>query len=141
MDLFKIFRSLADSNPAGPPRPPPRPLANYSLQQKTSSHSPDRRKVSFQEGPPTDTDNASAKRTPPAGGKSSKWQPLTTVEPSPVSDNDPFSLGDSDDEKDTKSKDQTTTAESEQIKKATAESMSGEIGSSKDDSKPEEQSK
>lgn len=30
----------------------------------------------------------------------SKWEPLSTVEPSPVADHDPFSLGDSDDEKD-----------------------------------------
>lgn len=34
--------------------------------------------------------------------KSSKWQPLSAVEPSPVGENDPFSLGDSDDEKDAK---------------------------------------
>lgn len=32
--------------------------------------------------------------------KSSKWQPLSTVDPSPIAENDPFSLGDSDDEKD-----------------------------------------
>lgn len=28
----------------------------------------------------------------------SKWQPLSTVNPDPVTDHDPFSLGDSDDE-------------------------------------------
>lgn len=124
---------------APPPRPP-RPLAKSSL-QKTSSSSPDRRKVSFQEGPPTEIDNpyeAPDKHTSSAGSKPSKWQPLSTVEPSPVSENDPFSLGDSDDEKEPKSKEQSTAGESEQIKEATAEAMAGEIGSgSKDDSKVE----
>jgi hypothetical protein len=68
------------------------------------------------------------------GNKPSKWQPLSTVEPSPVAENDPFSLGDSDDEKESKPKEQTTTnaSESDQIKKATAEAMSEEVGSSKD---------
>jgi hypothetical protein len=37
-------------------------------------------------------------------GKQSKWQPLSAVDPSPVSENenDPFSLGDSEDEKESK---------------------------------------
>lgn len=99
--------------------------------------------MSFQDGPPTEIDtnyDGSAKRTSSTGGKSSKWQPLATVEPSPVAENDPFSLGDSDDEKDTKPKDQTTVPESEQLKKATAEAMSGEIGSS-DDKKTDDSSK
>ncbi|BDD55064.1 hypothetical protein MAP00_000618 [Monascus purpureus] len=96
---------------APPSRPPRRPLANPDL-YKSSSPSPDRRKVSFQEGPPTEI--GSSRDTPePAkalstGGRSSKWQPLTTVEPSPIGDNDPFSLGDSDDEKDTKWKEHNT---------------------------------
>lgn len=118
---------------APPPRPP-RPNA------KTSSASPDRRKVSFQEGPPTEIDNPwdtpEPRRIPSGGGKSSKWQPLSTVEPSPVQENDPFSLGDSDDEKDGKTKDQHTTAENENIKEATTEAMAGEMGSgSKDNNK------
>lgn len=121
---------------APPPRPP-RPGNQHF--QKTSSPSPDRRKVSFQDGPPTEIDTG--KRSSSAG-KSSKWQPLATVEPSPVADNDPFSLGDSDDEKETKAKEQTTAPESEQLKKATEEAMSVDIGSSKDkESKAEESSK
>ncbi|GLI73512.1 ubiquitin-binding protein cue5 [Penicillium ochrochloron] len=125
-----------------PPRPP-RP-GNTNL-KKTASPSPGRR-VSFQDGPPVEIDNlydASTpnKRNAPASGKSSKWQPLATVEPSPVAENDPFSLGDSDDEKDTKAKEQTTVPESEQLKKATAEAMSGEIGSSTDDKKTGDSSK
>lgn len=126
------------------PPPPPRPLADSSL-KKSSSPSPDRRKVSFQDGPPTEIDAnrdaSGAKRTPSTGGKSSKWQPLATVEPSPVAENDPFSLGDSDDEKDAKAKEQTTVAESEQLKKDTADAMSGEMGSSQDKSKTEGSSK
>lgn len=80
--------------------------------------------------------------------KASKWQPLSTVEPSPLGDNDPFSLGDSEDERDNKdakdSKDaatdnlkETTSDENEQLKKAAAEAMAenlvepGKEGSSK----------
>lgn len=122
---------------APPPRPP-RP-ANSSL-KKTSSPSPDRRKVSFQDGPPTEIDTTGAKRTSTTGSKSSKWQPLAAVEPSPVAENDPFSLGDSDDEKDAKTREQTTVPESEQLEKATAEAMFGEMGSS-DKNKTEESSK
>lgn len=89
--------------------------------------------MSFQDGPPTEIDNIydapSAKRNSSTGSKSSKWQPLSTVEPSPVAENDPFSLGDSDDEKDTKTKEQTTAPESDDSKKATVEA---EVVSSKD---------
>ncbi|KAJ5212642.1 uncharacterized protein N7498_004288 [Penicillium cinerascens] len=128
------FSGLELRDSEAPPPRPPRP-GNQNL-QKTSSLSPDRRKVSFQDGPPTDIDTG--KRSS-STSKSSKWQPLATVEPSPVVENDPFSLGDSDDEKETKSKEQTTVPESEHLKKATEEAMSGEMGSSKDkDGKTEE---
>jgi hypothetical protein len=126
---------------APPPRPP-RPLANPDL-FKTSIPSQDRRKVSFQEGPPEEIDNLydgtdSTKRTQAAGGKSSKWQPLSTVEPSPVGDNDPFSLGDSEDERDAKNKD-LSVDEADRVKKATAEAMAEDLASgSKDDSKAED---
>lgn len=121
-----------------PPPRPPRPLANQDL-QKTSSPSPDRRKVSFQEGPPTEIGSSQnapeqPKPTPSGGGKPSKWQPLTTVEPSPVGEHDPFSLGDSDDEKEIKAKEQKLTDQCEHIKQATTEAMAGDVGStSKDD--------
>ncbi|KAJ5131762.1 hypothetical protein N7448_005920 [Penicillium atrosanguineum] len=128
------FSALELRDSEAPPPRPPRP-GNQSL-QKTSSPSPDRRKVSFQDGPPSEIDTGNRS----SAGKSSKWQPLATVEPSPVAENDPFSLGDSDDEKETKPKEQTAVPESEQLKKATEEAMSVEIGSSKD-SKTEESSK
>lgn len=130
---------------APPPRPP-RPNIKTG-----SSPSPDRRKVSFQDEPPTEIDNlydapSNSKRPVSTGGKTSKWQPLANVEPSPVADNDPFSLGDSDDEKekekekDVKAKEQSTAGDSEQIKKDTEEAMSGDIGT-KDDKKTEDSSK
>ncbi|KAJ5689640.1 hypothetical protein N7462_004032 [Penicillium macrosclerotiorum] len=138
------FSALELRDSEAPPARPPRPMANSNL-KNPSSPSPDRRKVSFQDGPPTEIDNlydssTPAKRTVQTSGKSSKWQPLSTVEPSPVAETDPFSLGDSDDERDTKPKEQTTVSETEQLKKATAEAMSGEMGS-KDDKKSEDVSK
>ncbi|KAJ5466910.1 Ubiquitin system component Cue [Penicillium sp. IBT 31633x] len=142
------FSSLELRDGEAPPPRPPRPGQTYM--KPSVSPSPDRRRVSFQEGPPTEIDNiydasTSAKRASASSGasKSSKWQPLSTVEPSPVAENDPFSLGDSDDEKDIKTKEQTAVPESDQLKKATAEAMSSEVGSSKDQetkgaSKPDE---
>jgi hypothetical protein len=134
------FANVALAPPARPPRP----------NIKTgSSPSPDRRKVSFQDGPPIEIDNlydasSTSKRPISTGGKPSKWQPLANVEPSPVAENDPFSLGDSDDEKekekDAKSKEQPAAGESEQTKKATVEAVSDETGS-KDDKKTEDSSK
>ncbi|GAO19057.1 hypothetical protein UVI_02061710 [Ustilaginoidea virens] len=58
----------------------------------------------------------------PNFGKVSKWQPLSTVEPSPIADNDPFSLGDSEDEKEVgkeKPRD-AKTDDNERLKKAAA---------------------
>ena len=66
-------------------------------------------------------------RSPPTGGKASKWQPLAAVEPSPVADHDPFSLGDSDDE-DAKKKD-FRADDSERLKQAAAKAMSDDIRS------------
>ncbi|KAJ5334380.1 hypothetical protein MYU51_016661 [Penicillium brevicompactum] len=122
------FSALELRDGEAPPPRPPRPNINTR-----ASPSPDRRKVSFQEGPPTEIDNlydapSSTKRNSSTGSKSSKWQPLSTVEPSPVAENDPFSLGDSDDEKDTK-KDQTAVPAGDQSKKATVEAVSEDVGS------------
>lgn len=81
------------------------------------------------------------KDNPPAsGGKASKWQPLSTVEPEPITDNDPFSLGDSEDEKEVKETKPKETKEdkedsaaksddaAERVKKATAEAMADSLG-------------
>lgn len=73
------------------------------------------------------------KDTPPTSAmKASKWQPLSTVDPEPITENDPFSLGDSEDEKDSKDKPKESEKESqddetERLKKAAAEAMSDSL--------------
>ena len=67
-------------------------------------------------------------KRPASGGKSSKWQPLSAVEPSPVAENDPFSLGDSDDEMDTAKSKDSKPDDHERVKEATAKAMAAEIG-------------
>lgn len=75
--------------------------------------------------PPKDTSPASAARA-------SKWQPLSSVDPSPITDNDPFSLGDSEDEKDAKDKPKETKEsgvadDNERLKQAAAEAMADSL--------------
>ncbi|KAJ5909102.1 hypothetical protein N7495_001784 [Penicillium taxi] len=134
------FSALELRDSEAPPSRPPRPLAGV-VPRTTKSPSPDRRTVSFQDGPPTEINtNFDASRNTASAGKSNKWQPLANVEPSPVAENDPFSLGDSDDEKDTTTKEHVS--ESVPIKKGTAEAVSGETTSdAKDSKKSEEPSK
>jgi len=123
--------------PGVPPKKPLRPLANPDL-FKPSSQAANGRKVSFQNGPPEEIDDLYAGSSKPSkqqgsSGKSSKWQPLSAVEPSPVAENDPFSLGDSDDDKETRPK-ENTSDEVERLQTATADAMAGSIG---DDTKNE----
>jgi hypothetical protein len=147
------FSKLELRDGEAPPRTSSRPLANPNL-FKTQSGGERRaspggvnRKVSFQDGPPEeirDMYSASPKpAAPTATTKSSKWQPLQSIDPSPVTDNDPFSLGDSDEEKDAKVislKDDEANATTEsdtkkedeadaQVKKATEAAMAESIGS------------
>jgi hypothetical protein len=78
--------------------------------------------------------------TPAAtAAKASKWQPLSSVEPDPITDNDPFSLGDSEDEGETKEKETKETKETkekpkdgkledtERLKQAAAEAMADSL--------------
>ncbi|KAI9701490.1 MAG: ubiquitin-binding protein cue5 [Candelina mexicana] len=111
--------------------------ANPNLFKPTpTTPQPSSRKVSFQNGPPEDIDGlyrTSPKPTqrqpsPATGGKQSKWQPLSSVDPMPVADTDPFSLGDSDDEREVKSKDMKSD-NAERLQKAAAEAMAEDIGS------------
>lgn len=108
-------------------RPPP-----PSVSPKPS----DGRKVAFKE----DTEEIdiysasprnSAKDASSTGGKTSKWQPLSTVEPSPIAENDPFSLGDSDDDKDAKEKPDKGGIKmddsEERLRKAAAEAMADSL--------------
>ncbi|KIW10178.1 hypothetical protein PV08_11139 [Exophiala spinifera] len=143
------FSKLELRDGEAPPRTSSRPLANPNLFKPSERRSPpgSTRKVSFQDGPPEEIrdmysaspkpgNTPSAAAAPGSGGKTSKWQPLTSIDPSPVADNDPFSLGDSDEEKDAKPitlKDDEppkgdAKGEDEQIKKATDEAMKENIG-------------
>ncbi|PKS12146.1 hypothetical protein jhhlp_001444 [Lomentospora prolificans] len=132
----------------GTPIRDPRPLANPNLfKPPPPSKSPkpnDGRRVAFRdETEEIDAYTSSPKlgardsATPP-GNKQSKWQPLSAVEPSPITDNDPFSLGDSEDEKEVK--DKTTTGagagssskdtkddDAERLRKAAAEAMADSL--------------
>lgn len=88
-----------------------------------------------------DAYSASPKLPPKdTGAKASKWQPLATIDPSPIAENDPFSLGDSEDEKDHK-KPATAAADSdaERLRKAAAEAMADSLvdDKPKDDGKKE----
>lgn len=68
------------------------------------------------------------KDAPPSSGKASKWQPLSTVEPSPIAENDPFSLGDSDDERDVKDKKEIKLEDKDEVlRKATADAMADSL--------------
>lgn len=128
-----------------PARRSTRPLANPDLFKPTpvAPRSSDGRKVSFQGGPPEEIDiygnspkAAPAKENAPPSGKQSKWQPLSTVDPSPIgdTDNDPFSLGDSEDEKESKDRvgaKEIKMDDAERLKKAAAEAMADNIGEPK----------
>ncbi|KAL9013825.1 MAG: hypothetical protein Q9173_001501, partial [Seirophora scorigena] len=130
-----------------PPRRSSRPLANPDLFKPTPPrpHSSTARRVSFQDGPPEEIGVQQRPTSPPdptkrpssgASTKSSKWQPLASVDPNPVADHDPFSLGDSDDEQ-TKKK-EVKSDESERLKRAAERKMAGDTGSS-DAKEPEPQ--
>ena len=130
-----------------PARRSTRPLANPDLFKPTPAapKSSDGRKVSFQGGPPEEIDiydspKPAAKENAPPTSKQSKWQPLSTVDPSPIgdTDNDPFSLGDSEDEKESKDRvggKEIRMDDAERLKKAAAEAMADSIG--EPDRKPE----
>jgi len=131
-------------NHDGSARRSTRPLANPDLFKPTPTtpKSSDGRKVGFKDGPPEEIDRErelyrtsppmTAREPAPASTKQSKWQPLSTVEPSPIgeTDNDPFSLGDSEDEKPEKDRvggKEIKMDDAERLKKAAAEAMSDSI--------------
>ncbi|KAI1130324.1 hypothetical protein F5Y10DRAFT_235864 [Nemania abortiva] len=104
----------------------------------SNSAKPDSRKVAFRENVDDISPYDASPKMPPkdsaAGppGKQSKWQPLSTVEPDPIAENDPFSLGDSEDEKDMKGGSKEIKLEdAERLKAATADAMADSlVGSS-----------
>lgn len=125
-----VNRPMANSNMYKPPPP--------SASPKPSNG----RRVGFKEETEEINMYDSSPKVPPkdaapaSGARGSKWQPLSTVEPSIITDNDPFSLGDSEDERDTAHKPKDAKSEDdERLKKAAAEAMSDSLaGSSQDDS-------
>ncbi|KAK1988259.1 CUE domain-containing protein [Colletotrichum cereale] len=139
-DDFAGMKFAADGTPL---RDNSRPLSNPDLYKPPPpSKSPkphDGRKVAFREGTEEiDVYGSSPRRSAEdlsgSKAKSSKWQPLSTVDPNPISDNDPFSLGDSEDEREAKekaasSKDakDATSEDSERLKKAAAEAMADSL--------------
>ncbi|KAK7423914.1 ubiquitin-binding protein cue5 [Neonectria punicea] len=132
-DDFAGMKFAADGTPLG------RPMANtgmYKPPPPSSSPKPgsNGRRVGFKEETEEINMYESSPRVPPkdaapsGGSRASKWQPLSTVDPSPITDNDPFSLGDSEDEKDTKEKPkETKTEDSERLKMAAAEAMADSL--------------
>ncbi|KAL8964438.1 MAG: hypothetical protein Q9183_004448 [Haloplaca sp. 2 TL-2023] len=121
-----------------PPRRSNRPLANPDLFKPTPPRpqSNTGRRVSFQDGPPeeigiqqrpTSPADATKKAASGPNGKPSKWQPLASVDPSPVADHDPFSLGDSDDE-DIKKKD-VKAEDSDRLKRAASDPKTDDAAS------------
>jgi len=136
-DDFAGMQMNSDA-PAGPPRRSTRPLANPDLFKPTPAWPNDSRKVSFQGGQPEEvgiygsSPKLGARETAPPTSKQSKWQPLSTVDPSPIgeSDNDPFSLGDSEDEKESKDRvggKEIKMEDTDRLKKAAAEAMNDSI--------------
>ena len=102
--IYPLFASVVLISVVTAPKPRPnRPLANPNLFKPTPFlPTSTGRRVSFVSGPPEEiTDARRPSPIPtsrPTSAKSSKWQPLSAADPSPVVDHDPFSLGDSDDE-------------------------------------------
>ncbi|TQV91702.1 CUE domain-containing protein [Cordyceps javanica] len=141
-DDFAGIRFSSDGHPTN------HPLSNQGLHRPpppSKSPRPDGRRVGFKEGHEEINMYDSSPKVPPkdspaTASKASKWQPLSSVEPEPITDNDPFSLGDSEDEKDSKetkpkdnkdNKDGSATKvddAAERVKKATAEAMAESLG-------------
>lgn len=101
---------------------------------------PEGRKVAFKEGAEDiDAYDASPKVPPKDGtspapsGRQSKWQPLSTQEHNPITENDPFSLGDSEDERETKDtkKEGVKMEDNERLQQATADAMADSLVESK----------
>ncbi|KAF7552971.1 hypothetical protein G7046_g7241 [Stylonectria norvegica] len=131
-DDFAGMKLSADGTPVN------RPMANtgmYKPPPSSSSPKPQTsgRRVGFKEETEEINMYDTSPRVPPKdapGGsaRASKWQPLSTVAPSPITDNDPFSLGDSEDEKEPKEKPkEIKTEDSERLQKAAAEAMADSL--------------
>lgn len=103
-----------------------------------ATKSSDGRKVSFRDGA-EEIDVYGATPNEEAKPKSSKWQPLSSIDPNPINENDPFSLGDSEDEREAKersgSRGEIKMDDNDRLKQAAAEAMADELAPS---NKPQE---
>lgn len=148
-DDFAGMKFHSDGTPARPQtqnpnlfKPPP---------PSASPKPGDGRKVAFKDGAEEiDIYNTSPKNAPKdsssastPSGKPSKWQPLSSIDPDPIAENDPFSLGDSDDDKDAKEKPEKggnkADDSEERLRKAAAEAMADSLvdkEAKKDETKP-----
>ncbi|KAH6640750.1 hypothetical protein F5144DRAFT_618447 [Chaetomium tenue] len=141
-DDFAGMKFRNDGTPIQPQRPFSGSNPNL-FKPPPPSKSPkpgDGRKVSFRDTvEDIDAYNASPKIPPkdavapgPGGtAKASKWQPLSSVDPNPIVENDPFSLGDSDDEREMKDKTagakEIKMEDTERLKQATADAMADSL--------------
>lgn len=110
----------------------------YRRPPSSTTPRPESRKVTFKDGAEDAELYEASPKLPPKEGattslptaKASKWQPLSSVDPSPIGDNDPFSLGDSEDEKEPKDKRQSKEMkpeEAQRLKQATADAMADSL--------------
>ncbi|KXJ97138.1 hypothetical protein Micbo1qcDRAFT_155922 [Microdochium bolleyi] len=136
-DDFAGIRLHPDGTPI-----PNRSSSTQGVTRASASVSPrpEGRKVAFKEGAEDiDAYDASPKvppkdnASPAPSSRQSKWQPLSTQEHNPVTENDPFSLGDSEDEKETKDtkKEGIKLEDSERLQQATADAMADSLVDSK----------
>ncbi|KZZ96872.1 CUE domain protein [Moelleriella libera RCEF 2490] len=129
-----------------------RPMVNSGIHRppppSTSPRLGSGRRVGFKDEPEEINMYDASPSVPPKdttsnNTKASKWKPLSSVEPSPITDHDPFSLGDSDDEKEAnkdKPKD-AKTDDAERLKKAAAEAMADAlVGETQDGPRVEKKS-
>ncbi|KAH7040755.1 uncharacterized protein B0I36DRAFT_371265 [Microdochium trichocladiopsis] len=133
-DDFAGIRLHPDGTPI-----PNRTSSTQNVNRTSASVSPrpEGRKVAFKDGAEDIDAYDASPRVPPKdnvspapSGRQSKWQPLSTQEHNPVTENDPFSLGDSEDEKDTKDKG-IKMEDSERLQQATADAMADSLVDSK----------
>ncbi|KAK4042271.1 hypothetical protein C8A01DRAFT_44660 [Parachaetomium inaequale] len=147
-DDFAGMKFHSDGTPVQPQRPFGGSNPNlFKPPPPSKSPKPDGRHVSFRDTvedidaynaspkiPPKDSAAAAAAVPGPGGAaKASKWQPLSSVDPNPIVENDPFSLGDSDDEREIRDKGaaggskEIKMEDTERLKQATADAMADSL--------------
>ncbi|KAG6060714.1 hypothetical protein E4U17_003585 [Claviceps sp. LM77 group G4] len=129
--LSDDFAAVAPGRPmvnSGVHRPPPRSTSPRQTREHRVGFKEEVEEINMYDASP----KVPPKDLPSSSGKASKWQPLSAVDPNPITDNDPFSLGDSEDEKEvskeSKHKDKDVKADdADRVKKAAAEAMADSL--------------